>query len=120
MNARAPGQGGGQARGECRSEQASLPLARPASADRSFPEAQRVLAAGAVGGEHGVARPEPENTREMAGLIAVEDDAPAVDPLRRDREAAHGARAWSSPLPRGTRAGRIHGRRAPTRRPPPR
>jgi len=43
---------------------------------------------------------------------------PFADSLRRDREAAHGARGWSSPPPSATRSGGARGRRAPPRRPP--
>ena len=58
----------------------------------------------AVGGQHGVARAEPQHAGEVTGLAAVERDPAAVDALRRDREAAHGAPAWSSPRRTETRA----------------
>ena len=56
-------------------------------------EAHRVVAPGAVGREHGVAGPEAQDAHDVARLVPVEDDAPALDPLRRDREAAHRAPA---------------------------
>src|SRR5262245_35429111 len=75
-------------------------------------EAHGVFAAGAVGGQHGVTRAEPQHTREVTGLAAVERDVAAGDALRRDREAAHGAPAWSIPRPTGIRGARTRGRRA--------
>jgi len=75
-------------------------------------DAHGVVAARAVGGDHGVARPEAQHAREVARLLAVEGDVPAGDPVRRDREAAHararlapaGSGGSSSLRPRPTRA----------------
>ena len=65
----------------------------------------RVVVAGAVAGDDGVAGPQAQDAGEVSGLERVERHAPVDDALRRDREATHArTRAWSSPrsnAPRG-------------------